>query len=251
MQNTRDVFKRASSVVLMLGVVYLSAGCMTLPPLPSMAVAPPTLKGCELGPSNELLADLSLGKSYLAKGVSASLQPKLQGQVSDLEQRLAKMEEVRKKSNYHVLVKKIGELNQQIAELGGEGLAIEQAERDRQGMRNLEAKQYNAMSGPDVISSKDSRGSYQETNTYKGQVRESVVAQQRLDNARSQIASSMAEEDRMKIQRIERSKVQLLIENPNFIQGKAFISAESDAIATQYWPALKTTLAELAQNSNK
>lgn len=246
-----DFFNRVSSLTLMASVVCLSVGCMTMPPLPSMAVAPPTLKGCELGPSNELLADLSLGKSYLAKGASASLQPKLQGQVSDLEQRLANMEEVRKKSNYLVLVKKIGELNQQIAELGGEGLSIEQAERDRQGMRNLEARQYNAMSGPDVVTSKDSRGSYQDTTTYKGMVRESVVAQQRLADASSQIAWGMEQENLIKIRRLEVSKVQLLIENPNFVQGKAFIAAESDAIATQYWPALKTTLAELAQNSNK
>jgi len=246
-----DFLSRASALILMLGVVCLSAGCMSMPPLPSMAIAPPTLKGCELGPSDELLADLSLAKSYLAKGTLPSLQPKLQGQVSGIEQRLAKMEEVRNKTNYIVLVQKISELNQQSADADSEGQDQLQAERDRQGMRNIEAQQYNAMSGPDALTSKDSRGSNQETTTYKGQVRESIVAQQKLENARSGIALSMGEENRMKKQRIEQRKAQLLAENPNFTQAKVFISDESDAISTNYWPALKVTLSEIAQSTKK
>lgn len=244
-------YMHIKSVAVLLAGLTLTA-CTTVSSDPSIATAPPTLKGCEFGPPNELLADLELGQSYLSKSAASAIEIKLQDQMSDIVQRLASMEEVRKKTNYVANIKRAGDINQAALDEANENRADLQRLRDRQGMLALEARQYNAMSGPDVIISKDSRGSYQETNTYKGMQRDSVIANQNSGaSANEGLSAAYASQHQDKLLKIAKEQQQFLAGNPNFAQVKAYISSESDVISEQLWPALKITLSEVAQGNKK
>lgn len=238
------------ALVLIAGFTLTACGSKIVDP--DFGTAPATLKGCEFGPSDELIADLNKAETYLSKGVAHALQPKLQVQVTEIVQRLARMENVRNQTNYIATVNKQGDLNQARLDEARENLDQLKSLRNRQGMLDLEARQYNAMSGPDVIVTKDSRGSYQETKTFKGQTRDSVLTNQKFGNtAISALAAANAQERAAAQANLDRQQQQLLSGNPNFEQVKAFISDESDAISMELWPALKVTLFEVEQGNQK
>jgi hypothetical protein len=238
--------------VLVLIAGFILTGCGSKIVEPDFGTAPATLKGCEFGPSDELIADLNKAETYLSKGVARALQPKLQAQVSDIVQRLGRMEDVRKQTNYIATVNKQGNLNQERLDAARENVDQLKSLRNRQGMLDLEARQYNAMSGPDVIVTKDSRGSYQETKTFKGQTRDSVLTNQKFGNdAISALAKATAQENAATQTKLDQKQQELLSGNPNFEQVKAFISDESDTISMVLWPALKVTLSEVEQGNKK
>ncbi|MEO8298549.1 MAG: hypothetical protein ABI574_12145 [Burkholderiales bacterium] len=264
--------------LLLAAATTLTACGTSTDPLIGQAAA--TLKGCEFGPPDDLLADLKKAEAYIRensvafKGLNdagffqtsreaavksmtdefngdaaraqatyayyAELpvnQDKLKLQFLGITERLARMEQVRRKSNYVALVRAQGKLNEELK-------AAQRANTDyleRQQASN--ANFYRALgSGPDKIIWKDSRGSTQTDTTFKGQVRENTlqsgkaledrIERARQDNQQARQEASLAQQ-------------RFIDGNPNLSDVKDYMARESDAVSLKAWPELKRTLAEL------
>lgn len=276
-------FRTIPSVLIICVVTFIS-GCVAVND-PLIGKAEATLKGSEFGPSDELLADIHKAELYIkenenvlqqlkaanfyeisekasVRGMTDEFngdstraqatynyyaklplnQGKLKSQLSDVVQRLVKMEEVRKQTNYVQLVKTQGAQNERMrqAQLANTN--------SLQSALNNNANFYKSLgSGPDVIRYKDSRGSYQDTTTFKGQVRESTIANQRMAEEQLKRGNEALANER---QDAARSQQAFLDRNPGLSEVKDYISGESDIISDKLWPALKVTLAELGQLLN-
>jgi hypothetical protein len=166
-------------------------------------------------------------------------QDKLKLQFLGITERLARMEQVRRKSNYVALVRAQGKLNEDLK-------AAQRANTDfleRQLASN--ANFYKSLgNGPDRIIYKDSRGSYQSEATFKGQVRDNTlqsgkaledrIGQARQDNDQARVEASRAQQ-------------RFMDGNPGLNEVKDYMASNSDAISLKAWPELKRTLAELEQ----
>ncbi|MDD4978062.1 MAG: hypothetical protein PHI29_05470 [Gallionella sp.] len=166
-------------------------------------------------------------------------QDALRSQLYEIIQRLRGMEQVRKQTNYVALVKAQGESNERMKQA-----AIANTDRLQNALDN-NANFYNALgSGPDIIRSKDSRGSYQDEVTYKGRVREQTIASQK--RAEEDLMRGQAEVERERREAEQNQRV-FLQQNQSLPEVKKYISTESDLISEKLWPALKKTLANLDQ----
>ena len=270
----------ARILAVCIGIFSVTACVAVDDPLIGHAEA--TLKSCEFGPSDELVADMKKAETYVKFNQQAldglrsanfyaltekeavqsmtdefngdaaraqatyryyaalpANQDALRSQLYEIIQRLRGMEQVRKQTNYVALVKAQGESNERMKQA-----AIANTDRLQNALDN-NANFYNALgSGPDIIRSKDSRGSYQDEVTYKGRVREQTIASQK--RAEEDLMRGQAEVERER-REAEKNQRAFLQRNQSLPEVKKYISTESDLISEKLWPALKKTLANLDQ----
>lgn len=275
----RSTLRALSGTVLLVAAATTLTACGTATdPLIGQAAA--TLKGCEFGPPDELLADLKKAEVYIqenntafqglnaagffqtprdvalksmtdefsgdAKRAQATYayyfdlpvnQDKLKLQFLGITERLVRMEQVRRKSNYVALVRAQGKLNEDLK-------AAQRANTDfleRQLASN--ANFYKALgSGPDKIIWKDSRGGYQTETTFKGQVRENTLQSGKALEDRIERARQDNDQARLEASRAQQ---RFMDGNPSLADVKDYMAKQSDAISLQAWPELKRTLADL------
>lgn len=260
-------------------VIAMLSACVAVHD-PLIGNAPATLKGAEFGPSDELLADirtseilikenatvlrqLNEGHFYqkiekdLVDGMTAEFQgdrkraqatyayyiqlpvnqTKLKSQLSDIIEHLNSMETVRQKTNYIQLVKTQGQQNEKLRE------AQMANTNSLRGALANNANFYKSLgSGPDVIRYKNSRGSYSDETTFKGQVRENTLTNQKLLEAQLKNAEAIVASEQAAAVRAQQNFLQ---RNPDLKELRSYISTESDLISEKLWPALRSTLAQL------
>lgn len=277
----RSIVQRLTGAALAGAALAMLGACATgsaTDPLIGQAAA--TLKGCEFGPPDALLADLKLAEVLIRENQAvfqqlnqagfyqlprevavksmtdefngdtrraqatyayyAELpvnQDKLKLQFLGITERLSRMEQVRRKSNYVALVRAQGKLNEDLK-------AAQRANTDfleRQLASN--ANFYKSLgSGPDRIISKDSRGSYQTETTFKGQVRDNTIQSgQALED---RIGRARQDNDQARLE-ASRAQQRFMDGNPGLNEVKDYMARESDAVSLKAWPELKRTLAEL------
>lgn len=270
----------AKILAICISIVSLN-GCVAVDD-PMIGHAEVTLKSCEFGPSDELVADMNKAETYVKLNQEAleglrranfysvtekeavlsmteefngdaaraqatyryyadlpANQDALRSQLYEIIHRLVGMEKVRKQTNYVALVKAQGEINERKKQA-----ALSNTNR-LQNALDTNANFYKSLgSGPDIIRSKDSRGSYQDEVAYKGRVREQTIAS--LKRAEEDLMRGQAEVERER-REAEQNQRAFLQQNQSLPEVKKYISTESDLISEKLWPALKKTLANLDQ----
>ncbi len=262
-------------------VIFTLNGCVAVDD-PLIGHAEATLKSCEFGPSDELLSDINKAEIYVKEHQAVlhelqganfySLSEKeavqsmtyefngdtdraqatyryyadlpanqdtLRGQLYEIINHLRGMEEVRKQTNYVALVKAQGENNERLKKA-----ALANTNRLQNALDN-NANFYNSLgSGPDIIRTKDSRGSYQDEVTFKGRVREQTLVNQKRAEEDLRLGQEEVERERREAAQTQRD---FLAQNQGLPEVKKYISTESDLISEKLWPALKKTLSNLDQ----
>lgn len=270
----------ARILAICISIVSLN-GCVAVDD-PMIGRAEATLKSCEFGPSDELVADMKKAETYVklnqevleglrsanfysltekeaVKSMTDEFngdterakatyryyadlpanQDTLRGQLYEIIQRLVGMEKVRQQTNYVSLVVAQGEINER------KKRAALANTNNLQNALDTNANFYKSLgSGPDIIRSKDSRGSYQDEVTFKGQVREQTIASQK--RAEEDLLRGQVEVERER-REAEQNQRAFLQRNQSLPEVKKYISTESDLISEKLWPALRKTLANLDQ----
>ena len=258
-------------------VGVLTACVTTHDPLIGKAEA--TLKGCEFGPPNELLADLKKAEAYLTANEAALKELQAANFFKMSEDDAIKSmkaefggDEKRAQATYAYytnLPVNQGKLALHLNDISQRLKVMEQVRKKSdyaakvktQGKLNEEAKQaqlantaylenqyaananfYNGLQGYDYVQTRNRYGSTTTETTFKGKVREQTLQREKLLEAQIKQARQNNETAKQEALNAQESFGK---NSGNFSEVKNYISSQSDFITSKAWPDLKSTLSQI------